>query len=325
MLPVVVYLCRYQDIDSFGKIKRFKESYLKHSAGFEHKLIIIRKGFENHEQEWEQLMNREIISYECRSYPDADHTLGYYRKILEDYSDRYVLFCTASCELLVDNWLLLFMKHASPNRLMAHCGSYASTQDVILHNKSVSIKCKPSFYKSNNFCTNYCPYKKANVSILTKITRKVKNKFFSILRDRTEYGKHCIENFYSFPNPFLRTSAFMVPPNLLQRIRYWPDISVVTNKSDAQLHESGKDSLSIQALKAGYELLVVGADGIAYPMEQWKESRTMSYNQENLIIGDHMNKCYSYASPEMRRRFDVMNYGEGEVDLSAFMSKISQK
>ncbi|MDR2410737.1 MAG: hypothetical protein LBE13_21865 [Bacteroidales bacterium] len=93
----------------------------------------------------------------------------------------------------------------------------------------------------------------------------------------------------------------MVPPRLLESIYYWPDAASILSKADEFLFESGKYSLSIQALIRCYELLVVGADGKAYSMEKWRNAKTYrSYNQENLVIADHHHRCYEAASAVMK-------------------------
>ncbi|MDR2408909.1 MAG: hypothetical protein LBE13_12470 [Bacteroidales bacterium] len=327
--PIVVYLCRYQDKDSAGKFSRFVESYKKHPAGCDHLLIIIRKGFEKHESEWDKwTIPLYGISFKVRTYPDEHYTFGYLRLVMEDYPDQYILFCMATCEILVDNWLNLFMQHAQSNRILGCCGSYESANSNNSFDKKMrklnQIRCSrfSALVKHNVFCLKMCPYL-TNTSFLLRIKYKIKRNLYWLLQKKLNWEKFCLSNFYPFPNPALRTATFMVPPQLLKTIYYWPDIVSITSKNVEFLFESGKYSLSIQALIAGYELFVIGADGKAYPIEEWRNSKTFrSHQQENLIIADHHNRCYDAASDKVKKRLEEKSYGQGNVDLTSFWERI---
>jgi hypothetical protein len=102
----------------------------------------------------------------------------------------------------------------------------------------------------------------------------------------------------------------MVPPHLLESIYYWPKAEQFRSKIDELLFESGKYSLSVQAVIAGYSLLIVGADGKAYPMSQWRESKTFcSGNQSNLIVADHHCRNYDRCSFFRKRIREMITYG----------------
>jgi hypothetical protein len=337
LLPIVVYLCRYQDNDSAGKFSRFIESYKKYPAGCEHFLIIIRKGFEHHESEWSKwCIQLEEISYELRSYPDERYCFGYQRLIIEDHPDQYILFCTASTEILVDNWLALFMRHARNNRILGHCGSFQSMySDSVKRRNKLRLrigkpKCFPSSVLSahnnllKNYCLTRCPYPH-NWTLFSSIKHMLKDLLRFLFCIKGKWDMFCNStNFYPFPNPVLRTSAFMIPPRILESIYYWPDVMSLSSKNQEFLFESGKYSLSIQALIAGYELLVVGADGKAYSMTEWQNSKTYrSFNQENLVIADHHTRCYEVASITGKRIFEEDVYGKGDVDITSFLEQIA--
>jgi hypothetical protein len=50
----VIYVCRKTDKDYPRRFSRFIDSYLPHPAGYEHSLIIIRKGFAENDPDWER-------------------------------------------------------------------------------------------------------------------------------------------------------------------------------------------------------------------------------------------------------------------------------
>jgi hypothetical protein len=329
--PIVVYVCRCQDRYSFEKFSRFVESYKKHPSGIEHHLIIIRKGFDEYEYEWAKwVLLLEGISFELRTYPDEHYVFGYHRLVMEDHPDQYILFCVASCEILVDNWLALFMRHARNNRILSHGGSFESMYSDVSNRikyKWNHIRGKKICFSSTSkdYCLTRCPYYRNETTFFSSIKCSLKELLRFLFGVRGKWEIFCSSNnFYPFPNPSLRTSALMVPPQLLKSIYYWPDVMSLSNKNQEFLFESGKYSLSIQALIAGYELLVVGADGKAYPMSEWRDSKTYrSFNQENLVIADHHTRCYEVASLTGKRTFEETVYGKGNVDLAPFFEQIT--
>jgi hypothetical protein len=92
-----------------------------------------------------------------------------------------------------------------------------------------------------------------------------------------------------FPNPHLRTNAFALERELMLSLE-WPR---GLGKLAAVALEGGNQSLTRQVLERGLEARVVGRDGVAYPPERWKESRTFrAGEQENLLIADNRTRHY---------------------------------
>jgi hypothetical protein len=115
--------------------------------------------------------------------------------------------------------------------------------------------------------------------------------------------------FPPFPNPHLRSNGFMLERTLLLDLR-WPQLG---SKVAAWAFESGRSSLAQQVWARGLEVLVVGADGVAYPRERWRESATFrSGGQRNLLIADNRTRQYERAGPELRRRLELMAWGQAE-------------
>jgi hypothetical protein len=326
--PIVVYFSRYQDKDSAGKFSRFVESYKLHPAGLEHDLIIIRKGFGEHELEWKSwssLLNG--ITYECRSFPDEHYTFGYMRLVIEEHPERYILFLLSSCEILVDNWLSLFMKHAGIKKVLGCGGTYSSLNAVFLDKRRITCSPFSISVLRNNFCRKCCPHGITTTNIKSLINRfkfniKLRLRRFGVI---SKHERFCRANFYPFPNPYLHTAKFMIPPHFLDNISHWPEVSSISSKNTEFLFESGKQSLTNQAIRAGYEVLVIGADGVAYPIDKWKESKTFfSYNQENTVIGDHYNRCYEAASNKIKKNMELLSYGADKLDVKIFMQRFKQ-
>ena len=114
-------------------------------------------------------------------------------------------------------------------------------------------------------------------------------------------------DFDPFPNPHVRTNGFMLDRELLLDLD-WPTPS---SKAAAWALESGKRSISRQVQERGLEILVVGRDGVAYPLERWRESATFrSGGQRNLLIADNRTRQYEQADHAVKRRLEELAWGE---------------
>jgi hypothetical protein len=117
-------------------------------------------------------------------------------------------------------------------------------------------------------------------------------------------------DFPPFPNPHLRTNGFMIERSLLLDLE-WPPLE---SKLATWAFESGRSSISAQVWERGLEVVVVGADGVAYPRDRWRESATFrSGEQRNLLIADNRTGQYEDADPALRRRLEEMAWGTGET------------
>ncbi len=113
--------------------------------------------------------------------------------------------------------------------------------------------------------------------------------------------------FPAFPNPHVRTNAFMLDRALLLDLA-WPR---VRSKREAYVLESGKASLTRQVWAHGLRAQVVGRDADGYEPERWPASRTFrSGDQENLLVADNRTRQYVDADPGERERLRRMAWGE---------------
>lgn len=117
----------------------------------------------------------------------------------------------------------------------------------------------------------------------------------------------------TFPNPHIRTNAFMVERGLMLDLR-WPR---VTTKRAAWELESGNDSITRQIEARGLSALVVGRDGRGYARDRWTDSRTFrSDQQQNLLIADNRTRQYAESDPSFRRKLARLAWGDGADSAS---------
>ena len=97
-----------------------------------------------------------------------------------------------------------------------------------------------------------------------------------------------------FPNPHLRTNAFIIRTNLINEIF---KKFTFKNKIDCYKFESGFNSMTIilSQIKKN-SVYVVGKDFVFYGVNDWIDSNTFKIgNQENLIISDGQTERYKKA------------------------------
>jgi hypothetical protein len=109
-----------------------------------------------------------------------------------------------------------------------------------------------------------------------------------------------------FPNPHIRTSAFMLDRIALSEM----GLELARDKRAAYLLESGRMSITSRVRAQGMRAVVVGRDGRVYDVEEWPASRTFrSGDQENLLIADNQTRSYQMAPARDRRRFSRDSWG----------------
>jgi hypothetical protein len=109
-----------------------------------------------------------------------------------------------------------------------------------------------------------------------------------------------------FPNPHLRTTAFMLDRDLLLEAGF----EQAADKRDTYLLESGPNSFTRQILQRGLRPVVVGRDGRAYDIEEWPASATYrAGGQRNLLVADRRTRDWECASPRLRRRLSRDAWG----------------
>lgn len=101
----------------------------------------------------------------------------------------------------------------------------------------------------------------------------------------------------AFPNPHLRTNAFMTSRELLRALD-WPP---VRDKRRAWELESGKRGLTRAVWSRGGRVLVVGRDGETFPPERWPFSATFrAGDQAKLLVADNRTRQWADADGPTR-------------------------
>jgi len=264
----LAYLVRAQN--GVAPAKTFLASYRQCSGGVPHDLVVIYKGFRNREL----LQEHEAI---LRDYPhqslrvgDFGFDIGAYWAAVQRHDHHFFCFLNSFSVLLDPDWLGKLLQQASRPEvgLAGATGSYES------------------------FLTN----------AIDRLQQYPKPRLLAPLVRLWLRGR-----FAPFPNPHVRTNAFIAKRETLLQIRP----GRMFTKMDACRFESGTQGLTQQVLKLGLKVLVVGKDGRGYEPEEWSISRTFRQgDQENLLVADNRTRDYQQADPAQRAYLSRLAWGD---------------
>ena len=236
----------------------FLASYAKHPAGEVHDLLIVFKGFTNphHLAPYETML--EGIAHRRVFMSDFGFDIGAYRKVAGAFPYTYFAFMNSYSRIMHAGWLESMRRHAA--RPGVGIVSATASYQSILSDLIEMRRALPRY------------------GAWTLAARR-HGRYFLSVKNR----------FPPYPNPHVRTNAFLIGRELFSALR---DTTVVT-KWDAYRFESGINGMTRQIIGAGLLALIAGRDGAAYDCADWPDSRTFwSGGQENLLVEDNQTRLY---------------------------------
>ena len=232
----VVHLVRRKNgIEPF---RNFLESYLENSAGIDHELLIVYKGFSRKVdiEPYEELLRD--VAHSSLSIADFGLDLRSYFIAVEKCSSKYCCFLNSFSIILDKDWLLKLHQHiCQPGvGLVGATGSWGS------------------------FCPRWKIYNKKMPywkKLLRPLALTVISGFFSMYFDH-------------FPNYHIRTNGFMIMRDTMLKIRR----GILITKMQVYILESGKHSITKQIESMGLRSIVVDRNGKGYEKHEWDISDT---------------------------------------------------
>jgi hypothetical protein len=257
--------------------QRFLESYGKSDGGSKHDFLVIFKGFaeDREDPEYQTL----LAPYPHKSVFVLDHgfDVDAYFAAAKSFDYRYFCFLNSFSRLLDRGWLSKMHRAISANNvgLVGATGSYESIYTDLARVYRNGIISRPFF----------SPHR---IRVRCRLIR---------------WKKH----FQAFPNYHIRTNAFMISTELMNKLRH----KALTTKLDAWRFESGKEGLTSQVYRRNLRALVVGKDGRPYEKEDWFKSGTFwQGDQNNLLVADNQTNTYMKSDFEQRRRLSRLAWGD---------------
>ncbi len=289
----VVHLVRFNN--DFELFDNFIKSYLHYSAGVEHRLLILFKGFENDENKNRYIQALKNIPHETFEVSDEGYDINAYMKVTHYLSGRYQYLCflNSNSIILDTEWLLKLYNQIKLENVglvgatgswQSHKGSLSSLELIF----TASTYCLTTIFDSKSF-----DYK----------LQKLKDAY-----------KHLIYllKFDSFPNSHIRTTAFMI---LAERMINHEG-HLIKTKEDAYIFESGKKGLSKSILENNLKLLIVGRDAIGYEVTDWDKSNVYFCNeQSNLLVSDNVTRQYQQGLRTFRKNLSNLAWNQNAHSL----------
>ncbi len=283
----VIYLYRFAE----GEVpaRTFLDSYCARSADIEHDLHVVLKGFPDKKSHDSARALFDRARANLIELDDTGYDIGSYIAAAKRVSNGQLLFLNTFSEILADGWLS-HLRNALNRTGVGLVGATGSWQSLgsaysaailrFTHWMRHPIEYARSFELDGGSAMHAAAHRRSLGDIFLKIRG---------LADVYEFG--------SYPNPHLRTNAFMIERDRFLSMRHLP----FRRKADVYKFESGRHSLTKQILATNLKVLVVDRRGTIYNMEDWRSSSTFwSDNQENLMISDNMTRKYAFGSPELR-------------------------
>lgn len=267
-----------QGIENF---RGFIQSYLKFTAGADHDLIILFNGTAlDHpvpvDDYLDHLKKQHIPCKVLQNSSGQD--IAAYRYAAQELNNECLLFLNSYSRILAPDWLRCFEQfYLDRVGMVGATGSWSGYADAI-------SRYTFSFLKQ--------PY---------PVTRKI-----SVLKYWLKLKLLHSRKFPSFPNPHLRTNAFLINRKLFTSLVF-PDLK---NKLGAYTFENGRNSITNQIIQKGLSVLVVNRKGETFEIPEWPESHTFwNYDQEFLLISDNQTEKYRQGDSKLRAHLKIDAWG----------------
>ena len=306
----VVYLCR--GAEGADPVRTFVESYRAHAAGVDHDLHVIFKGFSDEVA----LASAKALFAGLPIHPielaDTGYDIGSYFTAARKVANRRLIFFNTFSVLLADNWLKKFDDaHNLPGAgLVGATGSWQSHRSLFeqsLRHAGNSVRHPLQYLRQLQH--DHSPTGAGRSSPSTGDTEKSTTidagrlyRWFSASLYRLFHFRHYLFEYAPFPNPHIRTNAFLIERDRLLSLK----VSSFRTKLSVYKFESGWQSMTQQILAQGLRPVVVDCEGHAYDIADWKASSTFWINgQVKLIVADNRTRDYSGGSQRMRERLQA--------------------
>lgn len=294
----IIYLYRFAEGEA--PAHRFIGSYLAHPAGRDHDLTVVFKGFPDRGSLARAKALFTGVPINAVEVDDQGFDVGSYVKAAKLVLNRRLLFLNTFSRILADNWLEHFDRALDRPEVgvVGATGSWAANTAgpeatmVFLVRRMLGLPAQ--LHQSVEHVQLDGGNARAGKAGAAKM----------YLSAPFDYAVRYYR-FGRFPNPHLRTNAFM-----MDRARFLAlDLPSFKSKSDTYGFESGRRSMTKQILTQGLQPVVIDRHGRAYRIPEWKSSSTFRVGeQENLIIADNRTVNFSEAGPAHRQYLEKLSW-----------------
>jgi hypothetical protein len=320
----VFYLVRLAE--GFSALEAFAKSYRTHPAGTDHTLVIIAKGFTRRAEFAVLASIFKGITYEVTTVgDDCGMDIHAYKIAAPRYPHPYCCFLNTYANIQSDDWLRK-LSDAIRRPGVGLAGATASFESLnnsyeVLNGLAWMLNMPAKFNRhvTRSFAWIAQQYHPLTFRTLTSAPLRLRRFLGDIQKRRPTIEsllpavpaiwantKHLAKDFPYFPNPHIRTNGFIVRREDLIKT----PLRGINPKFACCHFESGRNSLSARILRRGERLVMVGADGVAYEIQDWPLANCFrSGRQENLLIADNQTKNNDSMSDLERGVHSTLTWG----------------
>jgi hypothetical protein len=288
----VVHLARHAN--GWEPFDRFMRSYEEHPAAIDHDLVVGVKGCPASGPPPAYLERVAPSGGRVLPLEDTGFDIGSYWATARALPYASYCFLNSFSVILDDGWLAKMARHHVPSvGLVGASGSWEAHLSEWTRNLRAGLLLLP-------WRTAPEPLPPRRLTARDKAW---------LVKD---WLRHWTE-FPPFPNPHIRTNAFLIRRDLMLDI----EVGDMSNKADVLRFESGRQSLTRQIRRRDLDVLVVGQDGVGYRPDAWPQSHTFrSGDQSNLLVSDNRAEEWAALDDAGREELSIRAWGrDGQVRL----------
>jgi hypothetical protein len=295
----IVYL--YRCSEGPGPVVRFLRSYQTYRGATPHDFHVIFKGFPNSASLASARALFGELPVHAIELDDSGYDIGSYLAVARRATNDRLVFLNTFSHLIADDWLDCLDRASRPERVgiagsTGSWTSHSSNYDQAVRRFLNRIRQHPQQQKVNSNDTGSSTEARSSLLVsLRKITRL------------PQYI-HAQVHYQKFPNPHVRTNAFVVRRALFLGFKF-PSFR---RKTHAYSFESGRSSMTRQSGQQGLDTLIVGRGGVTFSPREWNLSKIFwQSEQENLLIADNQTDDYAHGSTQHRQYLNAIAWGGG--------------
>ena len=286
MSVAVIYLARGAGAGLLA-VEAFLDSYNKWPAGLEHDLIVLRKG-------WKGVPGAEDLGPLVARHggtlidlPDDGFDWGAYMRVGRLIDHEWILFLNSHSRVLCENWLK-YLHEAAAGTGVGVAGATGSWGTI----RPVLRFIIPTVKK---------------ITFSRGLLRGAYSAVFWIPKALCLWLVR-FHRFPTFPNPHLRSNAFLMQRQLFND--FFQQRNIPKRKRDAWDLESGFNGLTHWVESKNLKAVVVDSGGNQFHSTEWMRARTFRHPQQGgLLIEDNQTRAYDRCSEDERWHMELSAWG----------------
>jgi hypothetical protein len=293
-----VHLVR--EANGLEPLREFLDSYRRHDAGREHRLVLLFKGFPDSSAAEAHRRLATGLQYEELFVPDDGFDLRAYRRSADALAAARYCFLNSYSRILADGWLAHLDDALSLDRvgIAGASGSWASILSFAFFNLGLPSAYRPVFDGRRETLRQF--------DALAQQRADAPSSRRQLLNTAIALGP-LILGFRRFPAHHLRTNAFTTTHEVLVRALNPNGRS----KKEALRIESGRRSVTSAVERMGRRAVVVDRSGHVCEPRDWARSETFwQGEQDGLLVGDNQSEQYRLGDAARRQLLSRFAWGE---------------